>query len=422
MVSPRQSAAGYRALVALDTSPQQPAPVRVVSQLIGQWINRLGAVWVEGQIAQYSRRPGSSTAFLTLRDPAAEVSVTVTCATRVLDALEMPLTEGARVVVHAKPSWYFTRGTLSLAADDVRPVGLGDLLARIERLRKVLAGEGLFDTNRKRALPFLPSGIGLICGRDSKAEHDVLENAKRRWPGVRFRVEPVAVQGVSAVSQIVEVLRLLDRDPNVEVIIMARGGGSVEDLLPFSDEALVRAVSAATTPVVSAIGHESDTPLVDLVADYRASTPTDAARRAVPDVGEEVERMSRARAQIRSTMRRLLDRERAGLDALRSRPALVDPHHGIRLRAHELDGLVQRARRSVRHQLDRAAADVEHTRARVRALSPAATLERGYAVVQRDDATVVRMPADVDDGEHVRVVVSGGEFGATVDPRPTAPQ
>ncbi|PSL01778.1 exodeoxyribonuclease VII large subunit [Haloactinopolyspora alba] len=406
--------------MALDTSPEKPAPVRVISQLIGQWISRLGAVWVEGQVAQYSRRPGTSTAFLTLRDPSAEVSVTVTCPTRLLDAMEAPPTDGARVVVHAKPSWYHTRGTLSLAADDIRPVGLGDLLARIERLRKILAAEGLFATDRKRPLPFLPRGVGLICGRDSKAEHDVLENARRRWPGVRFRVEPVAVQGVNAVSQILEVLRALDRDPDVDVIIMARGGGSVEDLLPFSDESLVRAVGAASTPVVSAIGHESDTPLVDLVADYRASTPTDAARRSVPDVHEELERVARAREQIRATMRRWLERERAGLDSMRSRPALANPHHGIRLRTDELAGLVQRARRSVRHLLDRAASDVEHTRARVRALSPAATLDRGYAVVQRSDDAVVRDPSEVSAGDRLRLLVSGGEIAATVDEPPSA--
>ncbi len=401
-------------IVALDTSAEKPAPVRVISQLIGQWVARLGPVWVEGQVAQYSRRPGTSTAFLTLRDPHAEVSVTVTCPVGLLDTLDAPLADGARVVVHAKPSWYFTRGTLSLAADQLRTVGLGDLLARIERLRKILATEGVFADARKRPLPFLPRVVGLICGRDSKAEHDVLENARRRWPGVRFRVEPVAVQGLNAVSQVMDALRVLDRDPEVDVVIIARGGGSVEDLLPFSDEALVRAVAAATTPVVSAIGHEADTPLLDLVADVRASTPTDAAKRVVPDVLEEAERIRRARERIRSAVRHRLDRERHGLESLRSRPALADPHHGLRLRASELDALVQRVRRTVRHALDRAAVEVDHTRARIRALSPAATLERGYAVVQKDDGTVVRQPADVAAGDHVRLLVAGGEIGAEI--------
>lgn len=400
--------------MALDTSPEKPAPVRVISQLIGQWVGRLGEVWIEGQVAQLNRRPNTQTAFVTLRDPAAEVSLLVTCRGDLLDALDAPLRDGARVVVHAKPTWYYTRGTLSLAADDIRPVGLGELLARLERLRKVLAAEGLFAAERKRPLPFLPTTVGLICGRDSKAEHDVLENAKRRWPGVQFRIEPVAVQGHTAVSQVMEALRALDRDPDVDVVIIARGGGSVEDLLPFSDEALVRAVSGATTPVVSAIGHESDTPIVDLVADVRASTPTDAAKRVVPDVSEELSGVSRARDRIRQAIRYRLDREQSGLAAMRARPVIAEPIRAITARADELHYLRDRARRSIGHALDRAAVDIDHTRARIRALSPAATLERGYAVVQRGDGVVVRSPDDVDAGDHVRILVAGGELAATI--------
>ncbi|WP_166349009.1 exodeoxyribonuclease VII large subunit [Phytoactinopolyspora limicola] len=404
--------------MALDTSPEKPAPVRVITQAIGQWVNRLGAVWVEGQVTQLSRRPGTQTAFLTLRDPAAEVSLQVTCPVRVLDGLEAPLTEGTRIVVHAKPSWYFTRGTLSLAADDIRPVGLGQLLARLERLRKILTAEGLFAADRKRRLPFLPRTIGLICGRDSKAEHDVLENARRRWPGVRFRVENVAVQGTSAAGQVMEALRALDRDPDVDVVIIARGGGSVEDLLPFSDEAVLRAVAATITPVISAIGHEGDSPLLDLVADVRASTPTDAAKRAVPDVLDELTRVTQARQRLRARLRQWIDHEQAGLDATTSRPALADAAHSIRIRAEDLAMLRERSRRSLRHTLERAAVDVEHTRARIRALSPAATLERGYAVVQHVTATdgaVIRTPDDVAAGERLRIHVAGGAFTATAD-------
>lgn len=401
--------------MALNTSPENPAPVRVISQAIGQWIGKLGAVWIEGQVAQLNRRPNTQTAFLTLRDPAAEVSLQVTCKAALLDTLDAPLGNGARVVVHAKPTWYYTRGTLSMAADDLRPVGLGELLARLERLRKILAAEGLFGADRKRSLPFLPRTIGLICGRGSKAEHDVLENAKRRWPGVRFRVEPVAVQGHTAVTQVMEALRALDRDPEVDVVIIARGGGSVEDLLPFSDEALVRAVSAATTPVVSAIGHESDAPLVDLVADVRASTPTDAAKRVVPDVQEELTQVARARDRVRRALHYRLEREHAGLTATKARPVMAEPMRMIESRAGDTTALLDRARRSFRHELDRAAVDVEHTRARIRSLSPAATLERGYAVVQRPDNTVVRSPDDVAAGDSIRVLVTGGDFGATVD-------
>ncbi len=280
----------------LRTSVENPAPVRQIANLLGQWIGRLGTVWVEGQVAQLTRRPGTSTVFLTLRDPAADISIQVTCPRRVFDVVDPPVTEGARVVVNARPTYYIPRGTLSLAASDIRPVGLGELLARLERLKRLLAAEGLFARERKRGLPFLPGKIGLVCGRDSAAEHDVLENTRRRWPAARFRVENVAVQGSLAAGQVIEALRRLDSDTEVDVIVLARGGGGVEDLLPFSDEGLIRAVAECHTPVVSAIGHEQDTPLLDLVADVRASTPTDAARRIVPDVGEEVAKVRELRA------------------------------------------------------------------------------------------------------------------------------
>jgi exodeoxyribonuclease VII large subunit len=406
--------------VALQTSAEKPAPVRVISQAIGGWIGRLGAVWVEGQVAQLTRRPGTQTAFLTLRDLAADLSLQVTCPHQVLDPVEPPIVEGARVVVHARPSWYYARGTLSLAADAIRPVGLGELLARIERLRGVLAAEGLFAPQRKRQLPFLPRVVGLVCGRGSAAEHDVLENARRRWPAIRFRVLDVAVQGPSAVLQVVDAMRTLDRDGEVDVIVLARGGGSVEDLLPFSDETLVRAVAAARTPVVSAIGHESDSPLVDFVADVRASTPTDAAKRIVPDLGEEIERARRARERIRAAVQHRLDRETTALTALRSRPVLADPIASLQSRAVQVAELRARARRCLRHSLDRAAVDIEHTRARVRTLSPAATLDRGYAVVQRRDGSIVRQPADVTVGEQLLIRLAQGEIAVTVTDTPAS--
>jgi exodeoxyribonuclease VII large subunit len=404
----------YGSGVALQTSAEKPAPVRVISQAIGSWIGRLGAVWVEGQVAQLTRRPGTQTAFLTLRDLAADLSLQVTCPQQVLTSVEPPIVEGARVVVHARPSWYYTRGVLSLAADEIRSIGLGELLARIERLRGVLAAEGLFAPERKRPLPFLPRVVGLVCGRGSAAEHDVLENARRRWPAIRFRVLDVAVQGPSAVLQVVDALRVLDRDAEVDVIVLARGGGSVEDLLPFSDESLVRAVASARTPVVSAIGHESDSPLVDFVADVRASTPTDAAKRIVPDLAEETERARRARDRLRAALRHRLDRDVAALAALRSRPVLADPVAGLQSRVSQVAELRSRARRCLRHSLDRAAADLEHTRARIRTLSPAATLDRGYAVVQRRDGLIVRQPADVAVGDELRIQLARGEISVTV--------
>jgi exodeoxyribonuclease VII large subunit len=404
----------YGSRVALQTSAEKPAPVRVISQAIGSWVGRLGAVWMEGQVAQLSRRPGTQTAFLTMRDLAADLSLQVTCPQQVLAAVEPPIVEGARVVVHARPSWYYTRGVLSLAADEIRSVGLGELLARIDRLRGVLDAEGLFAPERKRPLPFLPRVVGLVCGRGSAAEHDVLENARRRWPAVRFRVLDVAVQGPSAVLQVVDALRILDRDAEVDVIVLARGGGSVEDLLPFSDESLVRAVASTRTPVVSAIGHESDSPLVDLVADVRASTPTDAAKRIVPDLAEETERVRRARERLRVALRHRIDRDTAALTALRSRPVLADPIAGLQSRVGQIADLRSRARRCLRHTLDRASADLEHTRARIRTLSPAATLDRGYAVVHRRDGSIVRRPDEVSIGDQLRIQLAQGEIAVTV--------
>jgi exodeoxyribonuclease VII large subunit len=401
-------------VVALQTSAEKPAPVRVISQAIGGWIGRLGAVWVEGQVTQLTRRSGTQTAFLTLRDPAADLSLQVTCPHQVLEQVQPPIVEGARVVVHARPAWYYARGTLSLAADEIRPIGLGELLARIERLRGVLAAEGLFAPERKRQLPFLPRVVGLVCGRGSAAEHDVLQNARRRWPAIRFRVLEVAVQGPSAALQVVDAVRTLDRDAEVDVIVLARGGGSVEDLLPFSDETLVRAVASARTPVVSAIGHEGDAPLVDLVADVRASTPTDAAKRIVPDVDEEIERVRRAHERLCAALRYRLDRDQAALAAMRSRPVLADPIAGLQLRIGQIADLRARSRRCLRHSLDRAAMEVEHTRARVRTLSPAATLDRGYAVVQHLDGAVVRKPAEVAAGDRLRIRVAGGEISVIV--------
>jgi exodeoxyribonuclease VII large subunit len=387
--------------MALETTAESPVPVRTVMRLVGEWIGRLGRIWVEGQIAELTRRGG--TAYLTLRDPTAAVSVRVTCPRTVLDAPDPPPAEGARVLVWARPDFNTTKGSFSLSAVEVRAVGIGELLARLERLRRTLAAEGLFAAERKRPLPFLPGEIGLICGRDSAAERDVLRNAARRWPAVRFRVEQVAVQGGHAVADVIDSLRRLDADPAVEVIVIARGGGSIEDLLPFSDESLVRAVAACQTPVVSAIGHEQDTPLLDYVADVRASTPTDAARRVVPDVAEQLALVAQLRGRARRCLAGRLDRESSWLAAQRSRPALASPLREVERRQEQVLALAQRAHRCLSARLDRAHDDVAHTRARLLALSPAATLRRGYAIIQRADGTVVRTATQVAQGEKLTV-------------------
>ena len=406
--------------MALSTSADAPIPVGEVSRLIGGWIDRLGAVWVEGQITELSRRPGAGVVFMTLRDPSRNVSLSVTCFRGVYEQVADVVGEGARVVVHAKPEWYGPRGTLSLRATEIRPVGMGELLARLEQLKKTLAAEGLFALDRKRPLPFLPQLVGLVTGRASAAERDVRENARLRWPAVRFEVRNVAVQGAAAVSQVIEAVRALDAHPGVDVIVVARGGGSVEDLLPFSDERLVRTVAECRTPVVSAIGHEPDTPLLDLVADLRASTPTDAAKRIVPDVREELARVQLVRDRALRTVRSLIEREERGLEAALSRPALAAPYRMVDERDREVADRLARGRRTLAHLLDRADADLAHTLARVVALSPAATLRRGYAVLQRADGTAVRDPAGLKADEQLRARVADGDFAVRVEERPQA--
>ena len=398
----------------MQSSAESPIPVRTVAQAIGEWVGRLGRIWVDGQLTQISRRPGTNTVFFVLRDPVAHVSLQVTASRQLVDSLGAQIAEGARVVVWGKPEFYVARGTLQLTALDIRAVGVGELLARIERLKGILAAEGLFDRERKRRLPFLPRTVGLVCGRGSAAERDVLENARRRWPAVDFRIEAVAVQGPYAVTEVVAAIKSLDAEPAVDVIVVARGGGSVEDLLPFSDETLLRAVAACRTPVVSAIGHEPDTPLLDLVADVRASTPTDAGKLVVPDVAEEQQRIATLRDRARRCVSTRLDREQHGLDALKARPVLASPEQGLIQRAAEIAALAQRSRRCVAAALDRGADDVEHLLARVRALSPAATLERGYAIVQDTSGQVLRSPDDTAVDAELLVRLAGGRLSARV--------
>jgi exodeoxyribonuclease VII large subunit len=400
--------------MALQTSAEKPAPVRVISNAIHGWISRLGFVWVEGQITQLTRRPGTQTVFLILRDIAADVSIQVTCPRRVFDTVDPPVTDGARVIVHARPAYYMNRGSLSLAADDIRPVGLGELLARLEQRRRLLAAEGLFAAERKRKLPFLPDTVGLICGRDSAAERDVVENARRRWPAVRFEVRNVAVQGPGAAADVIAALQSLDRLDQVDVIVISRGGGSVEDLLPFSDEGLLRAVFGAHTPVISAIGHEQDTPLLDLVADHRASTPTDAGRSVVPNMAAESRLIAEARMRSLSAVSGFVDRELEGLTAVRRRPIFADPMVAVTERETAVADLTDRARRYLAHRLDQAVDDIAHRLARIRTLSPLATLKRGYAVLQAADASVVTDVTAVMPGDLLDARVAAGRMSLQV--------
>ncbi|MCV7231912.1 exodeoxyribonuclease VII large subunit [Mycobacterium branderi] len=402
---------------AQPNSAENPFPVRAVAIRVAGWIDKLGTVWVEGQLTQINIRPDSKTVFMVLRDPAADMSLTVTCPRDLVLSAPVKLAEGTQVVVCGKPTFYTGRGTFSLRLSEIRAVGIGELLARIERLRRLLDAEGLFDPRLKRPIPFLPSVIGLITGRASAAEHDVTTVAAARWPAVRFAVRNTAVQGPNAVPQIVDALGELDADPDVDVIVVARGGGSVEDLLPFSDETLCRAIAACRTPVVSAVGHEPDNPLCDLVADLRAATPTDAAKKIVPDTAAEQHLIDDLRRRSAQALRNWVSREERALASLRSRPVLAEPLAGLTARADE----IHRARAAVRRDITRligAESDrVGHLAARLATLGPAATLARGYAVVQTvppsGPAAVLRSVHDAPAGTRLRVRVGDGAVAAT---------
>ncbi|MFE5777200.1 exodeoxyribonuclease VII large subunit [Brachybacterium sp. NPDC056505] len=397
---------------AAETTPENPWPLRQLSVKVGEYVARMSPIWVEGQMVQLNRRPGSGLAFMTLRDAEVDMSFSVPIREHVLRAMTVELVPGARVVVHAKPTFWNKRGSLQLEASEIRPVGLGELLAQLEQLKRALASEGLFEDSRKQQLPFLPRTIGLICGRESAAEKDVVVNARRRWPAVDFAIREVAVQGQKAVREVSAALTELDALEDVDVIIISRGGGSLEDLLPFSDEKLVRLVAGARTPIVSAIGHEVDTPLVDLAADVRASTPTDAAKRVVPDIQAELEQLDLGRSRLRSAVRTRLEREQANLDAFRSRPVLENPASILTAPAEEIRSRIALARTLVGSRLDRARDETAHLGRQVRALSPLATLERGYAVVQTPDGTIVRAPESAPVDAALSVRVAGGRFGA----------
>ncbi|AZG44970.1 exodeoxyribonuclease VII large subunit [Gordonia insulae] len=398
-------------------SAENPWPVRTVNTKIADWIHRLGQIWVEGQVTQINRRPGTRVAFLTLRDPAADISISVTCSPDLLYRTEVPLSEGSHIVVLGRPTYFTGRGTVSLRVTDIRAVGVGELLLRIERLRQLLTAEGLFHPRLKRPLPFLPKAIGLISGRSSAAQRDVVAVATGRWAAVRFEVRDAPVQGPTAVPRILTHLAALDRDPDVEVIIIARGGGSVEDLLPFSDEALLRAVAACTTPVISAIGHEPDTPLLDLVADIRAATPTDAAKRVVPDVAAELAGIDELRRRSAHALRNWVRRESHVVDGLRARPVLARPFTMIDAHADRVDRARRDIRRDIRRRLDVEDRRREHLSARLATLGPAQTLARGYAVVQRTDGDhphVVGAVAEMPVGARLRIRVADGAATAHV--------
>jgi exodeoxyribonuclease VII large subunit len=376
---------------AIEYGDRRVFTVSSFNRGIGDWLSRLPTVWVEGEVTELRRQARWQSVFLTLKDPADGACLGVTMARGQFDALRLDLANGERVHVFGRPELFEARGDFRLRALSIERFGLGDHLAALERLKRKLAAEGLFAPERKRALPRLPRRIGLVTGNDAAAKRDVLTAISSRFPPARILVAETYVQGPRAASAIAEALREICDAPEVDVVVLARGGGSFEDLLPFSDERLLRALAACPVPIVSAVGHEQDTPLSDLVADARASTPTAAARLVVPDHAELTARLERSRTALARGARGALDREKRRLDLARDH-----------------------LRRAPLLLLERRRAALEQAAGRLRALSPRATLERGYAIV-RTAGEIVRSSSQVAAGNRVDVELETGGFGAKVE-------
>ena len=396
-----------------DSSPEAPWSIQKLSELMGGYIDRLGPVWVEAEITQWGQSAGNI--YGKLSDPEADAQVSITIWRRSQERIPEGLHQGDRVIAQIKPSWWVKGGTLSMNVLEMRHTGLGEILEKLEKLKAQLSSEGLFDQERKKTLPFLPGVIGLVTGKDSDAEKDVLTNAKLRWPDVEFVVEHAAVQGDKSVSEVMVALQKLEDNPAVEVIIVARGGGDFMNLLPFSDERLVRLVATLTTPVVSAIGHEADRPLLDEVADLRASTPTDAAKRVVPDVEAEKRLLEEARHRLDAKLSALIEAELERLESFRTRPALADPDSLIDRKSEELLQIVARGVDVSSLVIERHQAQLAQLARSLRGLSPQNTLNRGYAIARNATGQIISRVGQVSSGDALRLRVADGEIDTHVD-------
>ncbi len=386
-----------------------PWPVSLLAGKVKEYIDRLGTAWVEGELIQWNVRNGN--VYGKLKDLEQDVTISINIWSSVASRLDTGFKQGDRVIAAVKPDYWLKGGTMSMVVYELRHVGLGDLLERLERLKRQLASEGLFEQSRKKPLPFLPHLIGLVTGKDSDAEKDVIKNALLRWPAVQFRTVHAAVQGDRSASEVTAAITRLDADPEVDVIIVASGGGDFQNLLPFSDEALVRAAAETRTPLVSAIGHENDHPLLDDVADLRASTPTDAAKRVVPDVSEELVKVQQARTRLQLRVTGLLNTEIDRLAQLRTRPALATTSWIVDTRAEEITRYVARGAELAARTVERAETSVRELTARLRTLSPQSTLDRGYAIVQAD-GHVLKQADAAPDGTALVVTLADGALDA----------
>ena len=399
--------------MAMESSPENPLALGRVVQAVKGWVERCGAVWVEAQVIQINRKAGSSTVYMTMRDTIANSSASVTCSVAVLDAAG-PISEGATVTAWIKPTVWSNTAKLSFECREIRASGEGRLLQQLEQRKRLLQAEGLFDPARKKRLPFLPRSIGLVTAANSAAERDVLTNIRLRWPAADITVRHALMQGPNCAAEVMQALAGLDAEPTVDVIIVARGGGSLEDLLPFSDEGLVRAVAACRTPVVSAIGHEPDVPIIDLAADLRASTPTDAAKRVVPDAQEEAQRVQQALGRIRSAMTSRVANEQRHLDQLVSRPVLRDPAGSFDIHYDRIEMLRQRLGSAIDRSIQQQATSLTHDLSRVRAMSPKATLERGYAILVDGEGGSIASIADADLDDDLMAYLADGKLTLSV--------
>ncbi|GAB3817230.1 exodeoxyribonuclease VII large subunit [Tessaracoccus terricola] len=397
--------------MAMNSSAEEPQPLGRVVMAVKDWVGRLGEIWVDAQVIEIKRRSGP-TQFLTFRDRIADVSASITASAMVLDAAG-PLPDGSRVTARLRPRVWDRSARLSFECLEIRVAGEGRLLAQLEQLKRKLQAEGLFEPHRKRRLPFIPRTIGLITGKGSDAERDVLTNVEDRWPA-RFNIAHATVQGPFAAESVMTALQRLDADPEVDVIIIARGGGSLEDLLAFSDEGVVRAVSQARTPVVSAIGHEQDVPLLDFVADLRASTPTDAAKRVVPDFHQEADVVAQARHRLDAAIGNRLETAQRWLGDVRTRPALMDPTATFGAHLDKLELLRHRLASGIENRLRHEESDLRSRISSIRAMSPKATLERGYAVLVDDDGLSVSSVADAHPGTRINAYLADGQLALDV--------
>lgn len=393
--------------MAGETTMDNPWPVSLLSEKFYNAVERWPSVWVEGQITQINTRRAGS-AYITLRDDFQDIAMEVNGFGQ-FAAAATQFVQGDRVVIHGKPNLWMKRTSLSLRGDViVRAGGGGSLKEMIDELRKKLKGEGLFDAENKIPLPEFPKCIGLICAPQARAEGDVVTNVRLRWPIVNFKIMHVHVQGEQCPADVIKAIQAMDADPDVDVIIVARGGGAFEDLIGFSDEDVVRATAACATPIISAIGHEDDWTLIDLAADLRASTPTDAAKKVVPDVREQQQMVDNALQRMRMRIDAHVSNEIRLIEGYANRPSLTHPHTMLEPHQRLIDDSIQRMRIGLTRILDDAALTIEKSHASLTALSPQSTLNRGYAVVQTADGHVLDDAGNVNAGDTLTVTLKRG--------------